>query len=144
MKIIRTINVEGEVWVEAQRLYPGALSSQIEDYLRSLVAVSNADIDGIDIQLLEKKRVENEQKLAEYQANQSQIMQKLEILHQKQAEKEEMELIKMKEEMKKTVSCLLCGNNFTGVELVKLGNSKICKGCFATNDPKKLLELMKK
>ena len=131
MKAITTISLDHEVLEEVKKMNIN-LSGELNDFLKTRLAIYNKDIASIDIQLKYNRRDEIKKQISELQAELNEFNKSINAFEMNKAKREEEMLIKEKEAIESMKHCKFCDGILTPAR--RYGDKyNICFDCVKDN-----------
>ena len=138
MKTTTSVTLDNDLLAKIKNMNIN-LSGSINDFLKSLIAQTSGDLDGINIELEKVKLKRYERELVEVQSKVKAASLNIENYEKHQNIKKEKVLEAERENAEKAKKCLNCGNiiNISMAHTFKKGN--ICRSCYMVAEPKDII-----
>jgi post-segregation antitoxin (ccd killing protein) len=140
MKAVTTVTIDAEVLEKARALGIN-LSGGMNDYLKSMIAISEKDISGLNLEIEIKKRNKLAKQLGDIQAQFKACNDHIQAFQELTQKKDQERLEKEKETMERQKECYSCKTT-AAPKWHAFGNIKVCSGCFMGSNAQRIKEWM--
>ena len=138
-----TITVDSDVIDEIRQLRIN-ISGEINDFLRSILARYNEDVEGINIRLERIELDKAMKKLSQWQTTVKATQARIERWESLQTEKEKVKLEEQKEAIESANRCDICKEvKSDEMKMHNFGKKKVCNSCYMSSTAVKIKEWMK-
>lgn len=136
MKTTISISIDGEVLekVKDQKIN---ISGTINEYFKSLIAIKEQDIEGIDIEIAHKNIEKLDKNIAKLTSERQKHVENITKWEEIKQKKEQKMLESEKKEIERIKKCCICGFDITSFDETRVQKLKdgtiCCKNCFYSN-----------